>query len=371
MAGGLRRLAELLVRRPGIGFAAGLFLAAFAAAGIPRLTTDSYMLEDIRKGEPIHVAVTTVDRELGGMIGFDLLLSAPDGLLDGDTVAAIQRLEARLGDVPGVRAVAGVGTLLTESARAVGLDPEAVPAGAILGAVRETIRARGGEAFVDSLISPGADLVRIIVMTGDIGSNAVRRVREETVALAREMMPESVRFRAGGLALAADSLLSRLLRDLGSTTVVAFVVITILMIGLYGLRVGLFSMIPNFLPLAVAAGFMGFAGITIRSSIALIFAVSLGIAVDDTIHILTRYRRERRSGATGVEAVERSIRWTGRPVFLTSLVLFVGFLVFLSASFKATQQFGLITATTIAAAWLGDTLLLPSLLLKLDRRGRE
>jgi predicted RND superfamily exporter protein len=108
---------------------------------------------------------------------------------------------------------------------------------------------------------------------------------------------------------------------------------------------------------------MGFAGITVRSSIALIFAVALGLAVDDTIHVLTRYLRERRAGVVNEEAVRIAVRWTGRPVILTSLVLFCGFLTFLMSSFKATSEFGAISAVTIAAALVGDLLLLPAMLI--------
>ena len=113
---------------------------------------------------------------------------------------------------------------------------------------------------------------------------------------------------------------------------------------------------------------MGLFGITLRSSIALIFAVALGIAVDDTIHVLTRYRRERLGGKGARRAVLRTIRWTGRPVVLTSTVLFFGFLAFALSDFKATYHFGLIAAVTIATALVGDLLLLPGLLLLGKRR---
>ena len=95
---------------------------------------------------------------------------------------------------------------------------------------------------------------------------------------------------------------------------------------------------------------------------ALIFAVALGIAVDDTIHILHQYRAGLRKGLARAEAISNSILRTGRPVVISSVVLIVGFLCYLLMDFKATQQFGMVAAVTIAAALVGDLLLLPSLL---------
>jgi predicted RND superfamily exporter protein len=95
--------------------------------------------------------------------------------------------------------------------------------------------------------------------------------------------------------------------------------------------------------------------------------------VDDTIHVLTRFIRERRAGGGRRRAVSRAIRYTGRPVLLTSAILSAGFLAFLVSGFKATEQFGLIAAVTIVAALIGDLVLLPALLLRGPieiRRGR-
>jgi len=356
----LRLLGLALLRRPRAGTAVGVAVALAAVIGLLRLESDTFLLEDIRADSAIYRATKLVDAELGGVIGFDLVIDAPAGLVDVATIGWITAFEQRLAGIDGGEAVLGPGVLVAEASRAAVLDP-GVPPSRILAA----IRARGGAETVDAFVDREGRTARVAIRTGDVGSTRAKRIREEALALFRRDAPPGMKARAAGLAILAETVLSRLVSEMGKSLALAFAVIFLLMSLLFrSVRVGALSMVPNFLPLLVAGGFMGFAGIKVRSSIALIFAVALGLAVDDTIHVLTRYLRERAAGRPVRTAVYRTIRWTGRPVTLTSIVLLVGFLSFMSSGFKATSQFGLISAVTIAAALVGDLVVLPALLLR-------
>jgi len=359
--GGLELLARVLVRRPGIGITAGLVLAVLSLFGIARLRTETFVLEDLRPGEPIHEAINVADRELGGVVGFDLVIHSDEPLLSRERMAWMSEVERRVRELPDVVSALGPATLLGEAARVAGHPGESAAFAPLLLAGLE---ARGGVRVSRMVLSEDRLTARIGVHPGDVGSVRADALRAETLRIARAAAPAGVSVRVAGLALFAETVLARLVREMGKSLVVAFVVIFLLMSALFrSLRVGALSMIPNFLPLLIAAGYMGLMGITVRSSIALIFAVALGLAVDDTIHVLTRYLRERRSGAGNEDAVAAAIRWTGRPVILTSAVLFVGFLTFLVSGFKATAEFGAISAVTIAAAVVGDLVTLPAMLL--------
>jgi len=361
----LGAVARLLDGRPWVGFAAGAALAGLAAAGIARLEQDTFLLEDIDEDAPLHRATASVDRAMGGVIGFDVVIESEESLLRPETVEWMQRVEERIRRISGVRGVLGPGTLLAEASSAAG-DLKA-PELLILLA-----RTTGGGDMVRAFLSGDRRRARVMVRTGDVGSRVGVGITRGVRDAVRAGSPESVRVRLGGLSLMADTVLSRLVREMAKSTALAFVVIFALMTLLFrSLRIGLVSMVPNFLPLVAAAGFMGFAGITIRSSMALIFAVALGIAVDDTIHVLTRYRREIRAGRSRREATAASLRSTGRPVVISSAILIAGFLTYLTAGFKATQQFGVIAAVTIAAALVGDLLLLPAMLFAFARRRRS
>jgi predicted RND superfamily exporter protein len=358
--GALDALARTIVRRPAVGILAGLVPAGLSLVGIAHLKSDTFLLEDLRAGEPIHEAVRVLDRELGGAIGFDLVVRSDHDLLEPETFRWLERVEREIRATPDVVSTVGPATLIGEAARTLGREEDAARAAPLLLA---GLNLRGGGRVARLFLSEDRRSARIGVQPGDIGSVRAVAVRDAVAAIASRDRPDGVETHEAGLVLFAETVLTRLVREMGKSLAIALAVIFLLMSALFrSLRVGAISMVPNFLPLLVAAGYMGLMGITIRSSIALIFAVALGIAVDDTIHVLTRYLRERRAGRTNDEAVTAAIRWTGRPVMLTSAVLFAGFLAFLTSSFRATGEFGSISAVTIAAAIVGDLLLLPAML---------
>jgi predicted RND superfamily exporter protein len=364
-SGPLDRLARLLDRRPWAGVAAGGALFAAAVAGLLHLERDTFMLEDIDEEAPIHIATKLLDDRMGGAIGFDLVIESEGDLLDGRALDWLTALEEDIRGVDGVRGVLGPGTLLAEASRAAGN----LKAPALL---LFLAKARGGSDMVNAFLREDRRGARIAVRTGDRGSRMMRAIRDVVLRATAADPPPGVTWRVGGLAVLADTVLSRLVGEMAKSTGLAFVTIFLLVTLIFrSLKTGVLSMVPNFLPLVVAAGFMGFAGITIRSSMALIFAVALGIAVDDTIHVLIRFRREQREGRTDREASAAAVRYTGRPVVLSSIILVSGFLTYLIAGFVATRQFGIISAVTIAAALVGDLFLLPALLVLAGRKSER
>ncbi|MEM8901004.1 MAG: MMPL family transporter, partial [Bacteroidota bacterium] len=131
------------------------------------------------------------------------------------------------------------------------------------------------------------------------------------------------------------------------------------------------SLIPNFLPLIMVAGVMGFFGIPLKPSTALVFGVAFGIAVDDSIHFLARYRLARSLGDTISQAITNSFQDTGVSMIYTSIILFFGFVTFTASSFGGTQALGTLTSITLGIAMFSNLLLLPVLLLLLDKDNEE
>ena len=133
-------------------------------------------------------------------------------------------------------------------------------------------------------------------------------------------------------------------------------------------RMVLVSLLPNLLPLITTAGLMGFFGIPIKPSTILIFSIAFGISVDDTIHFLAKYRQELKHRKWNIkESVYLALRETGVSMIYTSIVLFFGFGVFTVSSFGGTVALGILVSITLLFAMLADLVLLPSLLLSLDK----
>ncbi|PCJ97973.1 MAG: transporter [Flavobacteriaceae bacterium] len=133
-------------------------------------------------------------------------------------------------------------------------------------------------------------------------------------------------------------------------------------------RMIIISLIPNLLPLLVTAGVMGFVGVPIKPSTILVFSIAFGISVDDTIHFLAKYRQELTENKWHIEkSVYNALRETGVSMFYTSIVLFFGFSVFITSNFGGTVALGSLVAATLLFAMLANLILLPSLLLSLEK----
>lgn len=160
-----------------------------------------------------------------------------------------------------------------------------------------------------------------------------------------------------------------LVENLFTSLTLAVVLIASIMALLFSsVRMVLVSLIPNLLPLLTTAGLMGFFGIPIKPSTILIFSIAFGISVDDTIHFLAKYRQELKFHRWNIkEAVRLALRETGVSMIYTSTILFFGFGVFTASSFGGTVALGILVSVTLLVAMMADLVLLPALLLSLDK----
>lgn len=161
-----------------------------------------------------------------------------------------------------------------------------------------------------------------------------------------------------------------LIINLISSIVFAVISIAALMSLLFAsFKMVMISMIPNLIPMAITAGIMGWFGIPLKPSTLLIFSIALGITVDNTIHFLAKYRQELKLKKWDLkECVAMSIRETGLSIIYTSVILFFGFIVFVFSDFGGTQALGYLSAITYFVALFTNLVLLPALLLSLERR---
>ena len=150
-------------------------------------------------------------------------------------------------------------------------------------------------------------------------------------------------------------------------TIIAMTVVSLLLVFIFkSLRYGLISLIPNFVPAAMAMGAWGHAVGEIGVAASVVTALAFGIIVDDTIHFLTKYLRARKQGFLPSESVQSSLSTVGKALFATTVVFALGFLVFGASGMASNQTLGLLLGTTVIIALLADFLFLPPLLIVLD-----
>ena len=163
-----------------------------------------------------------------------------------------------------------------------------------------------------------------------------------------------------------------LVQSLVNSQGLALIFISIIMAFMFRANSILFaSLITNLIPIFTVLGILAWLGISIRPPTAMTFAVALGIAVDDSLHFLLRYRKELKNGQSRVDAIKSTIMNTGSALLITTSVLVAGFSVLLLSAFLPTYQFGLLSAAMIGTALLCDLTLLPALCLVLPNPNKK
>ena len=147
--------------------------------------------------------------------------------------------------------------------------------------------------------------------------------------------------------------------SLGSATLIIWLFMTV---AYRSIRIGLISMVPNLLPLAVTATILVLTGQYLELSTVCVFTICTGIAVDDSIHFLTRFQEESAEGGTQKEIIQRAFTGVGAAMFMTNVVLVAGMLTAVFGDARDARLFGMMGAITLVTALFGDVLLLPALL---------
>jgi uncharacterized protein len=173
-----------------------------------------------------------------------------------------------------------------------------------------------------------------------------------------------------GTAVVASNGTQYLVSNLFSSLAIAIVLIGLIMAFLFrSWRMVLVSLIPNFIPLLVTAGVMGYTGIPIKPSTLIVFSIAFGISVDDTIHFLAKFRQELTVRKHDFRmCILVALRETGASMIYTSIVLFCGFLMFSFSQFGGTKALGVLISLTLFVAMFSNLIVLPTLLLWMDKK---
>ncbi len=220
------------------------------------------------------------------------------------------------------------------------------------------------DSSLDILISRDGKKARISSSILDVGSDTIKQIGKEIDEWMLENTDANiVQFRRTGTGVLFDKneeyIRDSILYGLGF----AIFIISILMGFLFrSPKMVLISLIPNIFPLLIAGALLGFAGIELESGVAVVFAIVFGIAVDDTIHFLSRYKLTRNKGKSIDESLYITFVETGKAIGLTSVILFFGFLVMLFSNNPPSVTVGIIISVTLASALLSDLFIIPVLI---------
>lgn len=342
-----------------------LLVTLLFSLGITQLRTNSRVFDDIGEGSELIQQSRFMDRHLAPQFPLEIIVDTgqPDGVYDPDLLKRIQKLQDHLSTYDEVEQSISYATLMSRIDRTMrGTEADALPDSRPLIAQYDLLLEMTGGTIASALNDFENRQTRIIARAYDAGSYRINRMRKDLEMYLEELFPGESVILTGSTILSADltgNIVSALTWSIG----LAFLFISLIMAFLFrNIKLVLISLLPNLIPLVVTAGFMGYAGIDIRPSTAVIFTIAFGIAVDDSIHYLARFRMETLRGVPLDTAVKNTTIHTGRAIVLTSLILLVGFGVLGTSSFESNMLMGLLTCLTIFTALVADLLFLPALI---------
>ena len=369
------RWADRLLRRHPAGVTLA-FLAvtiALGVAGVSRLSVDQKVNEELTADHPALRAERAYESQLAGFLGPELSVRpTAAGASMRDLTGELVRFVDRLCDMPEVRYVASPLDLMPQPLLPSGQRGKACKrGGGEMGFATGARRGLAGPsvaALARSVLSEEGTGAAIIVRVADLGTARSLPFVEQIRAAARETMPHATVEPVGQWWLAQQGM-NRLSRDVMLSAVTALLVILpIMWFGIRDWKLFLAAIPPTVLPIAATLGFMGLAHITVRIGTAMILAIALGLAADDTVHLSVRIRDRVRRGSEVGSAISATLLRTGRPCSFSSYVLIAGFGSMLASSLLALRAMGEIAMFTMAFALATDVVLGPAIYLLLFRR---
>ena len=357
------------VERPWRLIAGSALVAAISFGFGLKVVVDNHLAELAPKGSEVLDTNRVLDEELGGMIGIQFdLLGEPGVFHREETLRALHEVELQLGEDPIARMVQGPGGAIAYGSFTLG-GPVRVPSQEIV----DRVLSRHGDGALSRVIGPEGGRGLINLSSRDPGALAFDEATDRMLPLVEEAVaPFGVEVVPTGTSWVAYRGINAIAEDLRASLFIAFLIVTLLVGLLFrSVRLALISIPPNALPLLMGYGFMGMVGLELEPPTAVVFTLALGIAVDDTIHLLARYREERRRGVPPKAATSEALRRCGVAVTVTSLLLTMGFWVNTLSGFPTTVALGSLGAVVIASAWICDLLLLPPLLVLFGEKSED
>jgi len=325
----------------------------------------------------LRQAYDVVDERMGGSMAVELMIDTgrQDGVKDPGFLRRMEQLEMKLDSLPDVTKTVSVVDILKRINQAMHQGDEAYH---VLPQSRDEVAqymllyemSDGRE--MDKVVSFKNDIARLTAKTKTLGTKQVRNLTEQVDVLGHELFGSDVEIVTAGHLAWVKSMNDLLGQGQRKSFLTAIIIISLIIgVSLKSFRLGLISIIPNVFPVIVPLGFMGFNGMYMDMPLMSFSAIIIGVAVDDTIHFLFRFRKEFQQTGTYEKALERTLHSAGRPLTFTTLTLSAGFGVLLFSDLTGVSKFGGLAGFAFTWALLADFFFVPSLLLVFKPLGKE
>lgn len=351
-------------------------LIGIAIFGASKIKAISFMVDDIPDDSEIRTDLVFFEKNFSGVMPLEIVVDTHErrGVIDVRNLQKIEKLEAFLASHEDISEPVSIVSFVKAAKQAFynnNPDRFSLPDRRERNFILPYLNGQEDntglfKSFVDSTLQK----MRISMQIADIGSHKMDSLIRGIIQphIDSVFAKSDITVKVTGTTPLFIKGNAFLIQNLLTSMILAFIVISIIMAILFSnFRMIVISLIPNIIPLIITAGIMGYAGIHLKPSTALIFSIVFGISVDDTIHFLAKYRQDLFANKFFVPvAVSKSIREAGASMIYTSIILFGGFVIFTWSDFGGTVALGILASVTLLMAMLTNLILLPSLLLTFD-----
>jgi predicted RND superfamily exporter protein len=363
------RINLITQKRKGLVMSIMVIVIVVCSWGISMINTNT----KIEKILPIGASVTKVffffEKNFSGFRPFEIAVIAQNGKTvdDFEIVQEMAKVEAKMLEYEAVKSVSSITWLYKSMNRAFHgdrADYYKMPEKEDFYKFQALAEQAGANRNANIMISKDRKYARISSRLLDIGGDNIKKMTAELNDFFKNNTNNKiVSFKQTGTGVIVDKNLvyvrDSLLQGLGF----ALLVITLIMVLLYrNLKMVIVALVPNIIPMLIAGAILGFSGIPLEAGVAIVFSIIFGIAVDDTIHILGRFRLLKMEGLDTDKAISITLVETGKAVTLTTVVLFFGFVILLFSSNPPAVTIGLLISSTLLSALICDVFLIPVLL---------
>ncbi|OIP56369.1 MAG: RND transporter [Helicobacteraceae bacterium CG2_30_36_10] len=321
---------------------------------------------------PVKISTAIVDKELKGSVTMEVIIDTKkeNGLYDSKLLSAIDNLRKRAEAIENDAYFVGKGwsvaEVLKEIHRALHANDEkfyAITENDALIPQEFLLFENSGSDDLEDLVDASFSKARITFKLPWMEAGKYSDLSDELTTIMKEELTEEVEITITGMVPLFQRTLSAAMSSMAVSYVVAFVLIAIMMMILLGsVKIGLLSMIPNILPIVMTIGFMSMVNMPLDMFTMLVGAIVIGLSVDDTVHFFHNFARYHHQGKSTKVALEETMMGTGRALVATSVVLSLGFFVYMFATLSNLINFGILAGGAITIALISNIILGPALL---------
>ena len=352
-------VAHFTVKYRALIVAAAIILLIACVGVASQIRFNSKVNDVFQDTHPVSMTNALIEEHLGGMlpVEIDLTIDEPNGFRNVERLASICKLQREIVAIDGIISGISICDIVAET----GIDWDTPPNQTQLNAVFFGIKRFNPKQYA-SFMTDDAQGMHISLRIPDNGYEKSQQTLEKVDDAIQSSLPATgAKARFTGIGYNSTLGLDHFMSDLYSSLLTAFVIIfAILLVAFRSFWSGVVAILPNVLPLAMTLAFLPIYGYNFNTTSVLVFTISIGLAVDNSIHVIQRFRQEFRGERTVEDALVVALRSSGRAIIQSNLLLCSGLAVLLLSDFDPISRVGVLTMTTIGSALVISIILLPA-----------